>query len=253
MIRALRVFWGNSRIPLEQLHNDFEDTRAHRIITGEPMHDRRVDTASRAAPAPPRWKGAQSISPVYQLNERCIELLCEVAASSSALDALSLVEELRDLWANLDLEARRRAARVPFAIVEARFQDEPWWRHVAASGDTNPALDEGCCSSTNCLPKEASEQLMHETLMFAWQTVRWDRTVSLVSFGMSPSVADVIAALTPRQIRMISTRFHHCVVVRWSEDSQFWRDLLVAAATGNEEKLGELHLLAKLSYCGALV
>lgn len=223
------------------------------------MDDLGIDRAKTATPpAPPRWHGTQSIGPVCQLNERCFELLGEIAASNPA-GAPSLVEELCDLWVNMDLHARRRAARVPFSIVDARFQDEAWWRQVAEAAKANPILlavepEEGNPRpSTNGLPGEASELLMLETLMFAWQTARWNRMVALVSFGMSPSVADVIAMLSPQQVRSISARAHHCVEVRWSNDLQFWRDLLVAAAARDEEKLGELHLLAKLLYCGGLV
>lgn len=90
---------------------------------------------------------------------------------------------------------------------------------------------------------------MHETIMFAWQTARWDRTAAQISLGTSPSVTDVIAALTPQQIRVIATREAQAVRVRWANDSQFWRDLLVAANAADQKGLAALHLHAKLSVC----
>lgn len=75
---------------------------------------------------------------------------------------------------------------------------------------------------------------------------RWDRTVAQMALGMSPSVAEVIAALTPQQIREVAARESQGIRVRWADDPRFWRDLLMSAKAGDGEKLAELHLHAKL-------
>lgn len=87
---------------------------------------------------------------------------------------------------------------------------------------------------------------MHETAMFAWQTARWDRTAAQMFLGMSSSVTDVIAALTPQQIRIIAAREPRAIRVRWADDPPLWRDLLAAASTGDQKRLATLHLHAKL-------
>ena len=94
---------------------------------------------------------------------------------------------------------------------------------------------------------------MLEALMFAWQTARQDRTVALMAFAMSSSVAEIIAGLTPRQIRTIATRESQTVQVRWASDLNFWQDLLMAAKEGDEKHLAALHLHAKLMLCGAFL
>ena len=87
-------------------------------------------------------------------------------------------------------------------IVDAQFRNDPMWRRVtetqAHEADAEPI--------SNGLPREPSEHLMLETLMFAWQSARQDRTVALMAFAMSSSVAETIAGLSPRQIRMIANR-----------------------------------------------
>ena len=93
---------------------------------------------------------------------------------------------------------------------------------------------------------------MQEIAMFAWQTARWDRTVAQLSLGMTASVVEVIAALTPKQVREISDRESQVIEVRWSNDPPLWRDLLLAAVAGNDEKMAELRLHAKLLLCGEL-
>lgn len=198
--------------------------------------------APPSPPSPPRWKGIQSLDLVYQLNERCLETLCEVAAPDARPTNLPIVTENRELWVHLEPGARQKAARVPFVIVDAHFKEQAWWRKITADGPHEAESEE----PTSGLPREASEHLMHETTIFAWQTARWDKTVAQMSLGMSLSVADVIAALTPQQIRAIAARERQGVQVRWADDPRFWRDLLSAAKAGDDQKLAELHLHAKL-------
>ncbi len=205
-------------------------------------------TRDLAPPSPPRWKGIQSLDLVHQLNERCIELLCEVAAAAARPSTLPIVTENSELWVRIDPETRQRAARLPFVIVDAHFKDEAWWRRVTANRPPEAGTEE----PSNGLPRQASEHLMHETTIFAWQTARWDRTVAQMSLGMSPSVADFIAALTPQQIRAIAARESQGIRVRWADDPRLWRDLLTAAKAGDGEKLAELHLYAKLLMCSDL-
>jgi hypothetical protein len=205
-------------------------------------------TPDPAPPVPPRWKGINSLDLVHQLNERCFELLCDLAAADTRHTDLPLLADNREIWIRVEPEARHRAARMPFVVVDAKFSDEAWWRHAAASR----ARVAGAEAFSNGLPHEASEQLMHEVIMFAWQTARWDRTVAQLSLGMTPSVADIVAALTPQKVREIAARESHAVEIRWANNPVFWRDVLVAASEGSNERMAELHLHAKLLLCGEL-
>lgn len=212
------------------------------------MSEPRDGVSPEGPPKPPRWKGVQSLDLVYQLNERCMELLSKVAASDACAAALPIVAENRDLWSRLECEPRRIAARLPFVVLDVHFADQGWWQRVTSSCSEQRASEARC----KLLPPEASEQLMHETVMFAWQTARWDRTVAQMVLGMSRSVAELISSLTPRQILAIATRESQSIGVRWANDPRFWRDLLLAAQTGNDERLADVQLHAKLLFCSEL-
>jgi hypothetical protein len=203
-------------------------------------------TRDAPPPSPPQWRGTQSLELVYQLNERCIDALCEIAIRNSPEVKLEVVVSNRELWARLDADGRRAFARVPFLIVDAHFREEAWWRRVAEEMTRTVSHDGEC----NDLPRELAEQLMHETTMFAWQTARWDRTVARLSLGMTSGVVAIVAALTPQQIRIIATTQSGGIRVRWDDDVQFWRELLIAANAKETRKLAELHLIAKLRLCG---
>ncbi len=207
------------------------------------------DTSHEAISATaPCWKRSQSLDLVHQLNEHCLELLAGVAAAEAGSDS-PLVSANRDLWAQLGPEARKRAALLPFVILDLHFADETWWRQaIDAPASTLHEPD-----STNWLPSDLCERLVQETLMFAWQMARSDRTAAQVSFGMRPTVAVIIGELMPGQVRAIASRASGDIHVRWEQDGRFWREILLAAETGNDEAIAELHLHAKLQLLGPLV
>ncbi|MGE0465345.1 MAG: hypothetical protein AB7P44_02735 [Steroidobacteraceae bacterium] len=207
------------------------------------------DTSHEAISATaPCWKRSQSLDLVHQLNEHCLELLADVTTADAGSDS-PLVSANRDLWAQLGPEARKRAALLPFVILDLNFADETWWRQaIDAPASTLHEPD-----STNWLPSDLCERLVQETLMFAWQMARSDRTAAQVSFGMRPTVAVIIGELMPGQVRAIASRASGDIHVRWEQDGRFWREILLAAEAGNDEAIAELHLHAKLQLLGPLV
>ncbi len=200
-------------------------------------------------PPPPRWKGAQSIGLAHQLNEQCIELLCELAGPSPTQAPPPFVELNRDLWCGLDISARKRLAAFPFVIVDVRFKDDDWWQTL---GGERPEVLANSAAS-NGIPPKRCEYLLLETLMFAWQAAREDRHVAQVVFAMTPSVAGRIATLAMQQIRTLAVESTPFLRIRWNDDAQFWRELLIAAREADEEALAVLRHHAKLLFCGELI
>jgi hypothetical protein len=77
--------------------------------------------------SPPQWKGAQTLKQVHALNERCLELLAQLARSERSRSPVDLVNTHRAVWRALNAGARKRAARCPFLLVDVHFQREEWW------------------------------------------------------------------------------------------------------------------------------
>lgn len=196
----------------------------------------------------PRWKRRQSLELVYKLNEECLGLLSGVAADKVAPERAWLVAN-RELWAKLSPEARKRVARLPFVILDLHFADEEWWRRVTDARES--AVREP--DPTNGFPQDLSERLVQETLMFAWQMAQSDRTSAQVTFAMRPAVAEMIGALMPGDVREIASRWQGEIRLRWDNNGGFWGGLLVAAQTGDADRLAELQLHAKLLALGPLV
>lgn len=196
----------------------------------------------------PRWKRRQSLELVRRLNEQFLDLLSGATVAEADTDCPWLLAN-RELWARLGPEARIRAARLPFVILDLHFADEAWWRRLIdtpKSAVREPDI-------TNGLPGELSERLVQETLLCAWHMARSDSTAAQVSFAMLPHVAETIAALMPGEVRDIAFQWQGEIRVRWANNYHFWRDLLEAAESGDRAKLAELHLHAKLLALGPLI
>ena len=188
----------------------------------------------------PRWTGAPSIDLAHQLNAQCVELICQLAVSNHrAMPAFVL--ETRDLWRLLEPEARIRVAAFPFVIVDLHFNDDDWWRHVSVKPSTTP------------LEFSPYEDLTLETLLFARQSARENMNVARAMFAMSSAVPARVASLTLPQVRAIALGHAAELRVRWDNDPELWRDLLVASRAGDSESLQAVRRQAKLLFCGVLI
>jgi hypothetical protein len=205
-------------------------------------------TDDEAASASPRWTGAPSIPLAHQLNGQCIELVCELANNLAAQELPPFILDNRDLWRLLEPEALKRVAALPFVNVDLRFKDAKGWQqasggHPMSAGST----------PYGGLSTKLFEDFVLDTLLFARQAAREDVTVAKVMFAMTPPVARVIAALTVSQVRIIAHDNVRELRVRWDNDPEFWRDLLMAARANDEGALASIRQQAKLLFAGEFV
>lgn len=195
--------------------------------------------------SPRRWSGVRSISLAQQLNEQVIECCSELSSDAMAWNQVSLTASHRDLWSQLDPIARKRLSLFPFVIVDLRFGDVTWWRMAAGHGAyvRNPSYGPA--------PAARWDWLALESLMFAWQVAREDRSVAAMLFAMPSPVAECIAALTMQQVRAVASTTR--LRLRWDHHPYLWRQLLRAAREPDEEELSTYRRAAILSFCGELI
>jgi len=203
--------------------------------------------AQAAALSPPRWRGARSLELVYQLNDRCLELLSQMAAGNEDDCPLALVNLHRELWRNLDGNARQRAARLPFVIVDVHFTNSRWWQRAR-----KPAVPPEV-PAVACFPTEIGEHLMNETLMFVWHIVQSDSRGAVHIVGMSPDVSAIVAGLSAHELRDIAAQNAGEIEPRWRDSPHWWGALLAAAISDDQLALADIHLQAKLLLCGVLL
>lgn len=198
---------------------------------------------------PPRLSVAsvvQSLAPLREVNDRCIEMLA-VAARKEQAGSLMLVSHLKDVLLRTTPEIRARAAERPILLTDMKFTNAAWWR----AAREHPARPAPLPSWRGCFPKPAAVGLARATLMLVWHSVR-SSPESAVLLGLLPEVAKLIADLSLTDIdSIVERRFQH-VRPRWEDRPAAWRRLLMAAESADFRKTREFNLYSLQLVTGEL-
>jgi hypothetical protein len=198
-------------------------------------------TLARTAVGPP-------LNGVYEVNERCLEMLV-CAARHEDGRGHALVAELRELLKASNRTVRERAARVNFVLVDMEFADIDFWHTVCS----HPGQQLKTPAWRGSFPRGSATPLAHATLMLAWNSLRTDPIAARVLFGMARPVAQLIMALRFDEIdRIARKRFRH-VRPRWDDRPAMWRRLLLAAQSDDPKPLSALTLHAVQLLTGELL
>lgn len=164
---------------------------------------------------------------LYEVNERCIELLAN-AARSGERPSFALVAPLRELLAPMGPTQRKRAAQLGLLLVDMEFHDPEWWSAICRYPDRQwrPGKWRGQFSRRNAIP------LARDTLMLAWHCVQADADTACALLGLARPVAKLISSLKLSEIYQIAVRRARHIYPRWYDQPLVWRTFLVAAATG---------------------
>lgn len=173
------------------------------------------------------WLHAEALATLAELNEQCLELLCAQAAAP-ARSPPPLLAELEPLWSGLDGEARRRAARCPFLLVDAGFThdaDLPRGTQMAVR-DREPPQPRAAFFT---VPRAV--EVARLVLAYAWHLVRSERTAARLFLGLPARCAERMAGCSLRQALEAAESEPGILRPRWSDRPGVWRELLRAAAS----------------------
>jgi hypothetical protein len=132
---------------------------------------------------------------------------------------------LRGVLRGLAPESRSRAARRPFCLVNMDFEKgREWYRGPRRRSRSDPFT-----GARSVFPRGPALQLARSTLTLAWHSVRADRAMAALTFGLHPRVADRIAMLTLTEIEGIVQQHVRRTRPRWEERCGLWRQILQAA------------------------
>jgi hypothetical protein len=190
------------------------------------------------------WLHPETLESLVELNELCLALLAEQAAARTAQASL-LLRQVGELWRVLDAAARRRAAACPYLLVDAGFADPLRWRRPAALG----VGDTGEAAYPTFFTVPGATGVARLVFTYAWHLARSQSAAARLLLGMSAPCAALIGHYSLRQIHALAETHPQWLKPRWPARVQVWRELLLAAASGEAPVLerARLHGLTLLA------
>jgi hypothetical protein len=178
------------------------------------------------------WPCSETLKTLAELNEQCLELLTE-QAMLRASTAPPMFGELPDLWTQLDISSRRRAASCPYLLIDAGFADPYRWRWVGGHriGDREPA------AHASFFTAPGTTKVAHQVFTNAWYIVRTQPIGAPLYLGMPAHCANLLRACSMRQVTELANQHAGWLRPRWAGRVKVWRELLATAISGEGQAL----------------
>lgn len=185
------------------------------------------------------WLPSQGVdpAPLSELNAECLGLLALRAADGADGHALPpLLSSLRGVWADLSSQAVRRLAAAPFSLFDAGFSSSPRWLELRSAGvhETQPA--------EVFFEPPAARSITRRMLVYGWHLARSRPRAACLVFGAKLPAIESLAACSLAALEAAAERNGAALRPRWSHQPAFWRELLLAASAGADQRLHELLL-----------
>jgi hypothetical protein len=184
------------------------------------------------------WLGSAALSVLAELNEQCLGLLVEEAATQSSGLAHPLLRDLAQLWAKLDGKALKRAAACPYLLMDAGFADPQRWMwmhgHQVLERERGPTVP--------FFTVAHAATVMRTLLTYGWHLAQNRQSAARLLLGMSPQCVDLVRACSLSEVGELAGRHPAWMQPRWPYHVRIWREFLTAAIAGEGQPLQRARL-----------
>ena len=150
----------------------------------------------------------------------------------------ALLTNLRDLWAELPAQAVRRLSAAPFSLFDAGLAGSSRWLELRTSG----VHDQWQSTEPAYFDSAAGRSLTRRMLVYGWHLARSRPRAACLVFGATLPAVESLAACSLSALEAAAERNGHALRPRWPQQTEFWRELLLAASAGADGRLHELLL-----------
>jgi hypothetical protein len=170
---------------------------------------------------------SEAFDSLVELNGQCLELLADQALAQPAHGSL-LLRQVGEIWRTLDEAARRRAASCPYLLVDAGFSDPSRWRWLEGPKLLEPTPAR--YPSFFTVPRASA--VARQVFIYAWHLAQSRNTAAQLLLGMPTYCTNLISSCTLPQIHELAERHPEWMRPRWPTKVKVWRELLLAAGSG---------------------
>lgn len=190
--------------------------------------------ARRRPWVPQSWLVEGALGALAELNEQCLELLCEQASAAAARPRPSLIAELEPLWGALDPPARRRAARLPFLLLDGGFSRVA---RLASQAQRGVRDGDGLGAEGRFFTVPRTAEIARLVLAYGWHLACAESAAAQLFLGISARSAEGVAGCTLGRVIEIAEREPRLLRPRWLDRVGVWRTLLGAAVTAESASM----------------
>jgi hypothetical protein len=177
---------------------------------------------------PAAWSlRAEMLESLFELNGQCLELLAEQALAQASQGNLFL-RHVGELWRTLDAPARQRAAACPYLLADVGFADPSRWRWADGRHVSDAVVPSYGMFFT--VPRAAA--VARQVFIYAWHLARSKNAAVQLLLGMPTHCTQLISACTLPQVHELAERHSDWLRPRWPTRVKVWRQLLLAASSG---------------------
>jgi len=186
------------------------------------------------------WLPSQGVdpAPLAELNSECLGQLVLRASGESSVESAPLLSSLRDQWASLPAHAVRRLSAAPFSLFDAGFASAPRWLELRTRG----VHEMPQCIEPAYFPADLARAITRRMLVYGWHLARSRPRAACLVFGSTMASVESLAACSLVSLEAAAERNAESLRPRWSHQTIFWRELLLAASAGADRRLHELLL-----------
>jgi hypothetical protein len=187
------------------------------------------------------WLPSQGVdpAPLAELNAECLgQLVLRAAQSDTIASAPLLLSSLHAHWASLPAHAVRRLSAAPFSLFDAGFASAARWLEIRTRG-VHELPQRG---ETAFFQPEAARSISRRMLVYGWHLARSRPRAACLVFGSTLAGIESLAACSLSSLEAAADRNAETLRPRWSNQTNFWRELLLAAESGADRRLHELLL-----------
>jgi hypothetical protein len=148
-----------------------------------------------------------------------------------------LLSGLRQAWADLPAQAVRRLSAAPFSLFDAGFASSPRWLELRASG-----VHDQTGRADAFFEPAAARSVTRRMLVYGWHLARSRPRAACLVFGATLPAVEALAACSLAALEAAAERNGDALRPRWAHQPVFWRELLLAASAGADQRLHELLL-----------
>lgn len=170
---------------------------------------------------------AEASDSLVELNVQCLELLSDQAHAHPPHGSTCL-RQVAEIWSTLDAGARRRAASCPYLLVDAGFSDPTRWCWF----EGRPVNDLALRPYKSFFTVPRAPAVTQQVFMYAWHLAQSQDVTAQILLGIPTHCTSLISSCTLPRIHELAEQHPDWMRPRWLNQVRIWRNLLVAAASG---------------------